>query len=205
MRILLITTRLDAQRVVQSTELLKQIGFTPEYVWGIEKTGLNPFVNDFLIAPEAGDLTAGERAVALSHLLALRKIIDSDERGAVVVEDDFRLWHEGEIRPQQVSMAWNTIPEDTDFCSFSKWHVFNPELEIIEEDENQTHKKVKEPTYGNQAYYISKRAANHFYRENLPVRAAADVIYKYSMRDEFVCRHHFPELIWHKDNSVKDD
>jgi GR25 family glycosyltransferase involved in LPS biosynthesis len=205
MRIILITTRLDAKRVIQSTELLKEIGFEPDYLWGAEKTSLGEFVQNFLVAPEANDLTDGEKAVAISHLLALRKVIDSDERGAIIVEDDFRLWHEGNVTPEMVHKAWTTIPEDTDFCSFAKWHVFNPDLEVIEPDQNQTHKRVKEPTYGNQAYFISKRAANHFYRENLPIRAAADVIYRFAMKDDFICRHHYPELIWHKDDSIKDD
>ena len=99
--------------------------------------------------------------------------------------------------------ALETIPDDTAFCSFSKWHVFNPELEIID-GSHPTHKRVAKPTFGNQCYFISVEAANYFYRENLPIRAAADVIYTFSMPEQYVCRHHFPELIWHGENSVKD-
>lgn len=204
MKYYLITTRLSTQRIVQSTELLAKIGVHWEPVWGYEKHNIPKDIYNMCLAPEAGSLTEGEKAVALSHLKALRKVIDSNEPG-IIIEDDFRLWHEGKVTHSMVREGWETVPENTDFCSFSKWHVFNPDINQIDPDEHPTHKKVELPTYGNQSYYISHRAANHFYRENLPVRAAADVIYRYAPHPDFIYRHHFPELIWHRDSSLKDD
>ena len=109
---LLITTRLDPSRIVQSTELLKRIGLDFEVIWGYEKTNLPPNLRRLVVAPEAEGridkdgkqqgLTEGEIAVALTHLKALKHIIDTKEDG-VIFEDDFRLWHEGDIQPEQVN------------------------------------------------------------------------------------------------------
>jgi GR25 family glycosyltransferase involved in LPS biosynthesis len=186
-------------------KLLKEIGVKPILIWGLEKDNITKEIKDVVVDPGGGGLTKGEIAVALSHAKALRWVVENN-CDAIIIEDDFRLWHEGGITANMIKPAWDSVPAQTDFCSFSKHHIWNPELEFPNEinQDSENYKRVLLPTYGNQCYYIGAHAAHHFYKESMPIRVAADVLYRYPGK-EMVFRHHFPELIWHQDqSSIKD-
>lgn len=215
MKVLLICTRMCDERIFRSMHLLNEIlqgEITPEIVWGIEKDNLDKELIDVVVDPSGMGLTKGEISVALSHAKCLRRIVETGEPG-IILEDDFRLWVEGGVLARDVNKAWGSIPEDTDFESFSKWHIWNPPLKCVDDSFADNHRRVELPTFGNQCYYIGVEFARIMYSYIFPIRAAADVIWRYAphCNEGYVFRHYYRNeiddgLIWHLDNSsIKDD
>lgn len=208
MKYLLLTTRLDSDRMRRSMHLIWEItGEEPILIWGPEKP-IPKDIKETVVDPSGMGLTEGEIAVALGHARCLRKVIELNEP-CIIFEDDFRLWVEGGVTANHVRGAFNSIPEDTDYEFFSKCHVWHDRPTIIE-DKSSNHKKIAIPTvHANQCYFVSIRFAKYFYKEVFPIACAADVIWRYRGLDQkFIYRYHFPELIWQMDNetcgSIKD-
>jgi hypothetical protein len=218
MQHLLITTRLNQERLQRSLHLLKEIDpdIQPVLIWGIEKNSLDPAIREIVFCPstdrkyesyemvsqedpninfnakkQVAGLSVGEDAVALSHARAIRHVVKT-QKPAIILEDDFRLWVEGGVTADMVRGAWNTIPKDTDH------------------EEQIFHKRVSLPTYGNQCYYVSVKFAEFWHNNMLPIRAAADVIWRFPPDDhDFIYRHYYrfeneDGLIWHHQESIKD-
>lgn len=213
MKVFLICTRMCDERIFRSMHLLNEIlcgEIKPEIVWGFEKNNLTDELVNTVIHPSGMGLTKGEMAVALSHAKCLRNIIECGEP-AIILEDDFRLWVEGGVVASDVKRAWDSIPPDTDFECFSKWHVWNPPLKDIGDE--PYHRRVELPTFGNQCYYVGVEFAQIMYNHIFPIRAAADVIWRYAPKcnEGYIFRHYYRDLdqdglIWHLDNaSIKDD
>lgn len=144
-----------------SERFLAAVGVSPVRVSAIDKEDLSGMRSVLEGRPRFRHLSYGELACFLSHKKCWETLLRSDEEWALVMEDD--IYFSPKAKALLSSSDW--IPEGVDVCQVASYKK-EPERcwvdskSVIEVGDRFSLKKMMRPTsYGTQAYWINRRAA----------------------------------------------